>query len=176
MTAERCFDLCKKKNRLTPSLSCERDVRQCLETHMFDPQFDNKIRQWHSTCDQRISSSMTTPALPTITASYDFGACARLQKSCISGDYETNKCSLKYLPTSSLSYASCVCQPPVYSLFSECQYNGNISCKRTTAAESNILGYPVCSYFWTGSVSQPVKREGFNNSTDVLSTGNPFIY
>lgn len=143
---------------------------------MFDPQFDNKIRQWHSTCDQRISSSMTTPALPTITASYDFGACARLQKSCISGDYETNKCSLKYLPTSSLSYASCVCQPPVYSLFSECQYNGNISCKRTTAAESNILGYAVCSYFWTGSVSQPVKREGFNNSADVPFTGNPFIY
>jgi proline dehydrogenase len=34
---------------------------------------------------------------------------------------------------------------------SECQYDGNISCKRTTAAESNIMGYSVCSYFWSGS-------------------------
>lgn len=148
---EEKLDCYCTQEMLSSFYDCEKDVRQCLETHMFDPQFDNKIRQWHSTCDQRISSSMTTPALPTITASYDFGACARLQKSCISGDYETNKCSLKYMPTSSLSYASCVCQPPVYSLFSECQYNGNISCKRTTAAESNIVGYAVCSYFWTGS-------------------------
>ncbi|ERF72931.1 hypothetical protein EPUS_05012 [Endocarpon pusillum Z07020] len=118
---------------------------------MFDPQFDNKIRQWHSVCDKRISSSMTTPHVSTITATYDFGACNRLQLSCISADYETNKCSNEYMPTASLSYISCICQPPVYSLFSECQYNGNISCKRTTAAESNIMGYSVCSYFWSGS-------------------------
>lgn len=119
---------------------------------MFDPQYDQRISQWHSTCDSRMTSSMTTPPLPTITTTYDFQACSRLQQSCLSGDYETNLCSRKHMPTSSLSYASCVCQPPVYSLFSECQYNGNISCKRTTAAESNILGYSICSYFWSGSV------------------------
>src|SRR4051812_10787879 len=48
---------------------------------MFDPQFDDKIRRWHSTCDQRISSSITTPKVSTITTTYDFGACGRLQKA-----------------------------------------------------------------------------------------------
>lgn len=123
---------------------------------MFDTLYNLRVSQWHSTCDSRISSSMTTPSLPTLKTTYDFQACGRLQRSCLSGDYETNLCSQKYLPTSGLSYVSCVCQPPVHSLFSECQYNGNISCKRTTAAESNILGYPVCSYFWSGSVCSSV--------------------
>lgn len=127
---------------------------------MFDSQFDLKIAQWHAKCDPRISTFMTTPSASTITTTYDFFACGRLQQSCISGDYETNKCSEKHLPTSSLSYAPCVCQPPIYSLFSECQYNGNISCKQTTAHESNILGYSVCSYIWSGSVRSitPLKK------------------
>lgn len=124
---------------------------------MFDPQFKQRISQWHSICDSRLSSMsspMTTPPLHSITTTYDFNACSRLYQSCLSADYETNLCSQKHLPTSSLSYLSCACQRPVYSLFSECQYNGNISCKRTTAAESNILGYSFCSHFWPDSVRQ----------------------
>lgn len=121
---------------------------------MFDSQFESRVRRWHSTCDSRLpsSTSLTTPPVTSLTATYDFGACNRLYQSCASADYETNKCSQTWIPTSSLSYVSCACQPPVYSLFSECQYNGNISCKRTTAAESNIMGYSICSYFWSGSV------------------------
>jgi hypothetical protein len=103
---------------------------------------------------------VTTPASPTITTTYDFSACQRLDMSCRSGDYETNQCSYTWMPSSSLSYVSCVCQPPIYSLMSECQYNGNISCKRTTAHESNILGYSVCSYFWSGSVCRPLFLHG----------------
>lgn len=135
--------------------SCKDDVRRCLESHMFDSQFDSRVRRWHSTCDSRLPStaSLTTPPVTSLTATYDFGACNRLEESCVSAGYEINKCSQTWMPTSSLSYVSCACQPPVYSLFSECQYNGNISCKRTTAAESNIMGYSICSYFWSGSVS-----------------------
>ena len=133
--------------------SCQSDVQRCRETHAFAPSFSLKVDAWHTACDSRLgSSSVTTPASPTITTTYDFNACERLELSCRSGDYETNKCSYTWMPSSSLSYVSCVCQPPIYSLMSECQYNGNISCKRTTAYESNILGYSVCSYFWSGSV------------------------
>jgi hypothetical protein len=120
---------------------------------MFDSQFDVKIQNWHAACDDRLTTTMTTPAEPTLTATYDFGACNRLYQSCASADYETNQCSSKYLYTSSMSFTSCACQPRVYSLCSECQYNGNVSCKRTTAAESNIWGYSFCSYFWSSSVS-----------------------
>lgn len=132
--------------------SCQDDITRCLESHMFDAQFEDRIARWHATCDARMTTTMTTPAVTSLTATYDFGACSRLEGSCISADYETNKCSATFLPTSSISFLSCVCQPPIYSLMSECQYNGNISCKRTTADESNILGYSTCSYFWTGSV------------------------
>ncbi|KAH8585410.1 hypothetical protein B0O99DRAFT_530952 [Bisporella sp. PMI_857] len=137
---------------LSAYYDCKSDVMRCLESHMFDPQFDEKIRIWHAACDSRLTSTMTTPTEPTLTTTYDFGACNRLYQSCASADYETNQCSYKYPSTSSMSFTSCVCQPPVYSLMSECQYNGNVSCKRTTAAESNIWGYSTCSYFWSGSV------------------------
>ena len=135
--------------------SCEADVQLCLQSHMFDSQYEAEISEWHARCDNRISSSLTvtTPPLPTITNPYDMFACNRLYQSCVKGDYETNRCSARYLPSSSVSYISCVCQKPIYSLMSECQYDGNISCKRTTAAESNIMGYSTCSYFWSGSVS-----------------------
>ncbi|KAF2473546.1 uncharacterized protein BDR25DRAFT_217272 [Lindgomyces ingoldianus] len=137
---------------LSSIFACQDDVRRCLESHMFDSQFDYRVEHWHETCDSRVATSFTTPPVTSLTATYDFNACQRLHQSCVSGDYETNKCSQTYLPMSSMSYVSCICQPPIYSLVSECQYNGNISCKRTTAAESNILGYSVCSYFWSGSV------------------------
>ncbi|KAF1994383.1 hypothetical protein P154DRAFT_476076 [Amniculicola lignicola CBS 123094] len=137
---------------LSSYFACKDDIRRCLESNMFDNQFDTRVRRWHEACDSRFTTTaLSTPPVTSLTATYDFGACERLKGSCISADYETNKCSETFLPTSSLSYLSCACQPPVYSLFSECQYNGNVSCMRTTAAESNILGYSVCSYFWTGS-------------------------
>src|ERR1700759_4008971 len=95
--------------------SCRSDIQRCLETHMFDPQFTTRVSAWHERCDSRMTTSVTTPSSPTITNTYDFNACMRLEKSCRSGDYETNKCSMTWMPTSSLSYVSCVCQPPIYS-------------------------------------------------------------
>ena len=119
-----------------------------------DSRFQELIQEWHSVCDSRVpAKSYTTPSVAAITSTYDPGACNRLQQSCISGNLETEKCSQSWMPVSPVSYASCACQTPIYSLFSECQFNGNVSCSRTTADESNILGYSQCSYFWKGSVS-----------------------
>ncbi|ORY12581.1 hypothetical protein BCR34DRAFT_600472 [Clohesyomyces aquaticus] len=150
-TEDAKLDCYCSQEMLSSYFACQDDITRCLESHMFDPQFEYKVKRWHEACDSRMTTTLTTPPVTSLTATYDFGACSRLQRSCIRGDYETNKCSQTYLPSSSLSYASCACQPSIYSLFSECQYNGNISCKRTTAAESNILGYSYCSYFWSGS-------------------------
>src|SRR5207247_701103 len=90
--------------------------------------------------------------VPTMTTTWDIDICNSLYQSCVSGDYETNKCSETYLPSEPVSYDSCACRPPIYSLFSECQYNGNISSMWPSAAESNILGYSICPYFWSGAV------------------------
>jgi len=120
---------------------------------ILDPAIDENIRQWHEACDARVPS-VTAPPVPTITDPFNPQECFRLARSCKSANYETDRCSMSWLPLSSISYASCACQPPIYSLFSECMYNGNISCKHTTAHETNIIGYRECSYFWSGSVSR----------------------
>ncbi|KIW90034.1 uncharacterized protein Z519_09464 [Cladophialophora bantiana CBS 173.52] len=88
---------------LSSLYDCESDVQKCLASHVFDNQFQAEINEWHRRCDSRVSSTMTTPPLPTITQTYDFGACSRLYQSCLKGDYETRLCSNKYLPSSSLS-------------------------------------------------------------------------
>lgn len=120
---------------------------------IFDENFDKLINDWHKACDAR--TSVTIPPEPTLTATFNPDDCFRLAGSCYSADYSTNLCMQQWLPTSSVSFISCACQPPIYSLFSECQYNGNVSCYLRPAFESNIMGYRECSYFWTGSVRLP---------------------
>lgn len=134
--------------------SCKSDIHKCIQMTLLDGMLNQNIDAWHEACDPRLASSttITTPPEPTLTSTYDVNNCYRLAGSCYSADYETNRCRRQWLPTSSVSFISCVCQPPIHSLMSECQYNGNVSCKLEPAAESNILGYRECSYFWTGSV------------------------
>jgi hypothetical protein len=120
---------------------------------MFDSRFTELLNEWHTQCDSRVDFSATSPAIATLTTTYDVAACNRLSLSCASGDYETNQCSSSFMPASTTAYLSCACRPSVYSLFSECMYNGNISCLATSAAESNILGYSICPYFREGAVS-----------------------
>ncbi|KAH8690409.1 hypothetical protein GQ44DRAFT_780447 [Phaeosphaeriaceae sp. PMI808] len=175
-TEDEKLDCYCTQEMLTFIFKCKDEIRRCLESHMFDPQFDYRAKHWHDTCDSRLTTSLTTPSVTSLTATYDFGACQRLQQSCIRANYETNKCSQTYMPTSSMSFLSCACQPPVYSLMSECQYNGNISCKRTTAAESNIWGYSVCSYFWSGSetlssVDLTSMFSGMGKTTSAANSG-----
>ncbi|KAG9229332.1 hypothetical protein BJ875DRAFT_489015 [Amylocarpus encephaloides] len=164
---------------LSSYYDCKSDITRCLESPLFNPQFDEKIRKWHELCDDRLTSTskFTTPTQPTLTTTYDFGACDRLYQSCASADYETNECSHKYPSTSSMAFTSCFCQPPVYSLMSECQYNGNVSCKRTTAAESNIYGYSFCSSFWSGSQTMATVHQtpsiSFSEQPTIQVTGQP---
>jgi hypothetical protein len=138
-------------------------------TILEDPINEN-IAAWHQVCDPRLASTttITTPPEPTLTSTYNVRECLRLAGSCYSADLETNRCRREWLPTSSVSFISCACQPPIHSLMSECQFNGNVSCKLEPAAESNILGYRECSYFWTGSETvPPVDLTSFLSITGV---------
>jgi hypothetical protein len=148
---------------------CESDVALCLSSPMFDSSFESLISAWHTSCTSLLTSLTFTPSsLPvsTITTTYNFDACYSLASSCTSADYETNLCSNSYLPAQTTEYLTCVCAESVYSLFSECQYDGNVSCLATPAAESNILGWAFCSYFRAGAASLillPVGLRGKNN-------------
>jgi hypothetical protein len=135
---------------------CESDVILCLGSPMFDSSFQSLISAWHTSCTSLLTTLTFTPStlpLSTLTSTYDFGACYSLALSCTSANYETDLCSTSYLPAETTEYLSCVCAESVYSLFSECQYDGNVSCSATPAAKSNILGWSFCSYFRPGAVS-----------------------
>lgn len=131
---------------------CESDIMLCLSSPIFDSSFQSLISAWYTSCTSLTFTPSTLP-VSTITTTYNFDACYSLGLSCTSANYETNLCSDSYLPAQTTEYLSCVCALPVYSLFSECQYNGNVSCSETSAAESNILGWSFCSYFRPGAVS-----------------------
>ena len=121
---EEALDCYCVQEMLTSYYDCKQDVYKCIRSHILDAQFEKNIRDWHQVCDGRLATqttTVTTPPEPTLTSTYDLSACSRLAQSCYSANYETNLCSQSWLPSSSLSFVSCTCQPPVYSLFSECQ-------------------------------------------------------
>jgi len=135
--------------------------------------FSSLTNEWHTECSARLTSLTFTPTtLPvsTLTTTWDAAICSSLALSCTSADYETNLCSSTYLPARTTEYLSCVCKEPIYSLMSECQYNGNISCLATSATESNILGYSVCPYFRPGASTLPsVDLTSLIGITDIES-------
>jgi hypothetical protein len=136
--------------------SCQRELALCAQSTDNDIAFEDLTVQWHAECDSRVPT-VTTPPTAVITASLDPGACSELYISCESALFEITQCSQSETIASSL--LSCVCQPKIANLRSECAYDGNISCVLTTADTSNILGYSICLdyvswdfFFFPGSV------------------------
>jgi hypothetical protein len=103
--------------------------------------FENLTAQWHAECDSR-NPAVTTPPTGIITAGVNPSACSDLYISCESALLEITQCSRSQTIASSL--LSCVCQPKITNLRSECAYDGNISCLLTTADTASILGYSIC--------------------------------
>ncbi|KAH9210189.1 hypothetical protein DL95DRAFT_466092 [Leptodontidium sp. 2 PMI_412] len=158
VTDEEKVDCFCQQEMLSDYYKCQSDVTLCIGMPLMDIMFSSLTNDWHTQCSAHLGTLSFTPTtLPvsSLTTTWAAADCSRLALSCTSADYETNLCSSTYLPAQTTEYLSCVCREPVYSLFSECQYNGNISCKATSAAESNILGYSVCSYFRSGASTLP---------------------
>ncbi|KAH6699968.1 hypothetical protein BKA61DRAFT_582805 [Leptodontidium sp. MPI-SDFR-AT-0119] len=154
---------------------CQSDVTLYIGMPLLDTMFSSLTNDWHTQCSAHLGTLSFTPStLPvsTLTTTWDAADCSRLALSCTSADYETNLCSSTYLPARTTEYLSCVCREPVYSLFSECQFNGNISCKATSAAESNILGYKECSYFRSGAFPSQIPLIS-STAPSTASPGTP---
>ncbi|KAH7304876.1 hypothetical protein BKA65DRAFT_205305 [Rhexocercosporidium sp. MPI-PUGE-AT-0058] len=157
-TEQEKIDCFCQQEMLSDYYKCQSDVTLCIGMPLMDIMFSSLTNEWHTQCSAHLGTLSFTPTtLPvsTLTTTWNAADCSRLALSCTSADYETSLCSSTYLPAQTTEYLSCVCREPVYSLFSECQYNGNISCKATSAAESNIMGYSVCSYFRSGASTLP---------------------
>lgn len=122
--------------------SCENEMRQCGQNYAFDSSAQAVLADWHSDCDTFITFSPTTPPLTSLTATFNQQICTALASSCLSFDVESSSCSDSYTAFTDLK--SCICRPSMLSLASECRYDGNISCKSTTAALSNIVLFSQC--------------------------------
>jgi hypothetical protein len=134
---------------------CDSELRVCLGNGDIDGAFQPELMSWHSVCDGKLSATLTTPPISSITASFNVDFCTTIFSSCQSMEYELQKCSLSYTRQ---KYSSCICQSKLYSLEYTCEYIGNTSCVRTTAAVTDIVLYSYCSdfsqVFWgSGSIT-----------------------
>jgi hypothetical protein len=124
---------------------CGNEERLCFGNGESDNSVEDTVSDWHEGCDSHVSSTITTPALSTITASYDARICTNLVSWCGGVSVGIEKCTTDYTSVSDIS--SCLCAPPLLSLEYSCMYVGNASCIQTNAALSNIPAYSFCSNF-----------------------------
>lgn len=124
---------------------CKNEERICFGNGNLDNQWESIANSWHSGCDAAISFRPTTPALSTITSTYDAQVCVKYASACASGTRELSSCFNGY--TASADRSSCICAPKIQSIAYTCQYLGNITCQLTTAALSNLFAYSSCSNY-----------------------------
>lgn len=131
------------------TISCANEKIECQISQ------DNQARQllslWHQQCDGHIKFTPTTPA---ITASGSLAAsptasltgyCSRVNDVCSYGISEGEACFSSYpLSSQSSEYLKCVCQQPIISAASVCEYDGNKTCIGAPAALSNIPQFQSC--------------------------------
>jgi hypothetical protein len=102
-------------------------------------------------------SSFTTPLVTSLATTYDVLNCESIGQSCLQVLQVSSTCSSMYaLYTQDLD--SCLCQSSILSLASVCEYDGNVSCKRTTANIQSVYGWGSCSGYQTILVSQNIFR------------------
>jgi hypothetical protein len=124
---------------------CGNEERVCAGNGNGDNQVQDTLSDWHIGCDSHVNFTVTTPALSTITATYDPRICTNLVTWCGSASVELQRCTTDY--TSVADVSSCLCAPELLSLEYSCNYVGNASCLQTNAALSNMAAYTYCANF-----------------------------
>jgi hypothetical protein len=145
---------------LTLVASCKSEQRLCVENDNLDSAVDSIIDNWHIECDSFVSSeasSITTPVVTSLTATFDVLNCQSIAQSCLQALQASTVCSTKY--TVGVDFNSCLCQSSILSLASVCEYDGNVSCKLTTANIQNVYGWGSCQGYQTILVSTQLLEE-----------------
>ena len=130
--------------------SCKNELRLCDETLMYDNSFDLPIDEWHSICDPHVSWELSTPAISSLTATLDPQACDRIYTACESAIVLKSECKMS--ATADLDLLSCMCKPPMTSLYSVCYYDGNISCLLQIGNIESVPGRSFCQHLQTAPV------------------------
>ncbi|KAF2677116.1 hypothetical protein K458DRAFT_282344, partial [Lentithecium fluviatile CBS 122367] len=144
-------DTCPCFKEFFDSISgCENEIRLCTQSSTDDGTFEDLKKQWHATCDSRVTFEVTTPPLTSLTAEFTPEACSSIATICLQGADSMSQCSES---SSDTTFLSCACQPEITSLVSVCQYDGNVSCVSTAASSEGIYGYEACKAYAAVSTS-----------------------
>lgn len=121
---------------------CENEARICTQSTQSDSSFEDLKKQWHASCDTKVSLSVTTAPLESITVGSGLeAACETIAPSCLEGVDIMSKCTQSY---SNTDFLSCACEGRVTSLRSVCSVDGNVSCLATSGDIASVYGYSAC--------------------------------
>lgn len=127
--------------------SCESEYRLCLGNNDFDGEEQELLSIWNSACDNVVTFTPTTPALSTLTATYDDQYCTTAYSACEAAAADQQACSASYLGKDVQKFSSCFCAPPILSEGYTCGFLGNVSCRQVPATLTNLPEYPFCDNF-----------------------------
>lgn len=133
--------------------SCQSETALCLGVEDTINSFELAVADWHSSCDTYLSASLTTPVLSALSSTRvglaDPAYCDAVQSTCLIEHQIGARCSTQHPGFFSESvalqgFSSCFCQPSIIPIASVCEYDGNVTCLRTSAALSNMYAWKMC--------------------------------
>jgi len=125
---------------------CENEWRSCLDSDEEDSGAQYVLSEWNKECDSFISFTPTTPSLLSLTSTYaGVASCEDIQSVCALVTSTGLQCASSYPQQSQSSqFLDCMCQEPVISAASVCEFDGNITCHDQPATLTNIAIWRAC--------------------------------
>ena len=122
---------------LTGGNSCQNEFATCLGGFAEVVGIQSILSAWHTDCDTFTTSPLTTPSvipLPSTVRTIDTVKCSSIGDVCIFATSSITKCLFEYPSTLQPErLSSCICQEPLISAASVCQYDTNKTCLLTSA-------------------------------------------
>ena len=129
--------LCSKKRldnrtmaakQLTKVISCEEEIRQCLQNKDFDSETDKVLVEWHRACDPFLSeATITTPSLTPLTTTFVLDDCSSAAQACLEREHGISTCSSAH-SADVTGLVSCLCESSQVDLASRCDIDGVRRC------------------------------------------------
>jgi hypothetical protein len=121
---------------------CREELRNCLKSTVVDGNFTVELDAWHSACDKKLPTPVTTPSYATTFITANLQSCNPIVASCSRWKASASACTSTY--TAASDRLSCECEPSMISLGSVCQYDGSRLCEGKTAFITDLWEYSLC--------------------------------
>src|SRR5271155_5625301 len=155
-------------------VSCESEFRLCAGGYEFDSEFQGPngyFGLWHSACDGFITYTPTTPAITTLSVTFDQANCLSAESYCGAFGSSTDSCASVY--SISVELESCWCQATILDLVSRCEVDGSISCLLETPTTTNLWSYKNCRGSTMGVLTSSVMSSRVIVTSQATATMTP---